>query len=216
MIQYISFKAHQANITRKILIPSMNPQIPIFPRQHQYPATPYQRCTQKTCGNYWLRSLLPYPCNHSCLPRLPCIPTSLAPISAILNWSSTHLIHSFSTRKPPGSPLWIWKLVTSQHIDYYALRSPPPIHGVKTVTPPPTQDPHPDINSLSSLANTSTTVITSISVKKIISSSLSEHTPLFPYYDSDLSPSLFQQLGVNVKAFPVPINCITSHPDAGW
>ena len=46
----------------------------------------------KNCDKCWLWSPLTYPCNHLCLPRLPCIPSSSILVSTSHHWSSNHII----------------------------------------------------------------------------------------------------------------------------
>ena len=60
----------------------------------------------------------------------------------------------------------------------------------------PPQYLYPAINYLDALANTSIIMTPSISDTKTLPSVISEHTPLFLDYDSDLSPSMIQQFGV--------------------
>ena len=62
--------------------------------------------------------------------------------------------------------------------------------------PKPPKDLHPATNALAALYNPSTTMTPYNSATTTLPSDISEHTPLFPDYDSDLSTSILQQLGV--------------------
>ena len=59
------------------------------------------------------------------------------------------------------------------------------------------QDLHPYINSLSDIANPSTTINPYIIATTTLTSAISYHTHLFPEYDSDLNTSMLQQLVIN-------------------
>ena len=87
-------------------------------------------------------------------------------------------------------------LGTSQHIDYHSPQVTTTQEEVETFIPQYPQDLHLDINSLATLDNSSTNITPSISATTTLSSGLSEHTPLFPDYDSDLSTSMLRQLVV--------------------
>ena len=111
-----------------------------------------------------------------------------------------------STPEVPSTPVQRYNLQelvsefdnlgTSQYIEYHSPQFTTTQKGVETVMPKPQQDLHPYINALSTIYNPSTTMNPSITATTTLTSDISEHTPLFPYYDSDLSLSMLQQLGV--------------------
>ena len=61
---------------------------------------------------------------------------------------------------------------------------------------PPQQEINPAINELADIENPSTTMNLSVVTTTATPSDLSDHTPLFPYYASDLIPTMIQQSGV--------------------
>ena len=81
-------------------------------------------------------------------------------------------------------------------MDYNSSQAATTYECVETVILHPPQDLHPDINALAALSNPSTTMNPSISDTTTLPSALSDHTPLFPYTDSDLIPFMLQQLVV--------------------
>ena len=105
-------------------------------------------------------------------------------------------IKYFSTRKFTGSNFSIWH---TRNKSTYWLFSPSGHHYTwrswnshyPTATRPP-----PDINASDDLANTSTTMNLSIISTTPLPSYISEHTPLFQYYELYISTPMLQQLEV--------------------
>ena len=65
---------------------------------------------------------------------------------------------------------------------------------VETIIPQHPQYLYPAINDLYDLSNTPTTMTPSISAITTLPSDISKHTSIFLDHDSDLSPSILQQL----------------------
>ena len=95
------------------------------------------------------------------------------------------------------------KLVTSQHIDYHPPQVTNKHKGVETVINHTTQELYPDINSLAGLFNISTTTNPSSSATTTLPSNPSEHTHIFPDYESDLSPSMLLKLVLKWKSLSI-------------
>ena len=82
-------------------------------------------------------------------------------------------------------------------MDYHSPQVTTTKKGVEKVIHQPPQERHHDINTLAAIYNPSTTMTPTISITITLPLDLSEHSPLLLDYDSDLSPSMIQQLEVN-------------------
>ena len=115
VIPCISLKTFWANLFSQIFIPSVNPNILRCSSSTALSVLSVPTPHQKNCNRYWLWYTLPYPCNHYYLPRLPCIPTSSAPVSTSRHWLSMHCSKQYWLYANPVLK-WLW---------YFQNSSPP-------------------------------------------------------------------------------------------
>ena len=148
---------------------------PVWPPLHWYPHQQVQH-PFSTRNHVAVLTPLPYINTLGSTPEVPSTPDQQENIQEILS--------SF------------YNLGTSQHIEYHSPQVTTKQEGVEIFILHTPQDLHPDINDLAVISNPSTTMTPYISATTIIPFDISYHTTLLTDYESDLSPSIIQDLVV--------------------
>ena len=95
-----SLKVHPTKLTKPILL-----------QQHNY-SSPYQHGLKNSCGRYWLRYPLIYPCHKYCLSCLPLWTMTSTVFSTSYHWPSIYC-RKYHRQYPPPVTKWMRPLQTS-------------------------------------------------------------------------------------------------------